>query len=80
MLCGSPVGRRHRFPGHGLMICARNFLTVKNAQRCTGLIQELVGRGYKRHVSRDDRVPDEAFQRQLRSPLMVVVWEVKDEI
>lgn len=80
MLCGSPVGGRHRLPGHGFTICARNFLTVKNAQRCTGLIRELVGRGYERHVSRDDRVPDEAFQRQLRAPLMAVIRELKDEI
>lgn len=84
MFCGSPAGRRHRLPGHGFTICARNFLTLKKKkwpEMSTGLIQEVVGRGYQRHVSGDDRVPDEAFQRQLTSPLMVVVvGELKDEI
>lgn len=65
---GSPAGRRHRLltrPGHGFSICIRNTLTIKKKKSTKMLWADsgAGGEGDNRHVSRDDTVPDEAFQR-----------------
>lgn len=77
---GSPAGRRHRlprWPGRGFTVCVRNFLTVKKCTKILWADSGAGGEGYNRHVSRDNTVPDEAFQRRLRSRLMVVVGGVE---
>lgn len=79
VVCGSPAGRRHRFPrcpGRGFTICIRNVLTMK---KCTKMLWAESGAGGERddrHVSRDDPVPDEAFQRRPMSRRTVVVGGV----